>query len=328
MNTQKVRKVDVGRLLADWGAVMFIALVMIFFTIGAGRTFLSADNLVSILRSISITTVIAMGATVSTSVGLFDLSFASLATVGAAFSVTFIAWFGIPMWVALPLTILGCMVVGLLNSAIVVKLRVPAFLATLAMQFVLDGFELTYSGGSMINPKVAGASGHEIVAEIPDLFWKLGKAPHIIIIMLVCILVVEIFQCKTKHGRMLYMVGANPEASRLSGIRSSRYIMMAFVISAVFSAIAGILIASRAGTVQATAGSSFLMPAIAAVNIGQSFAGRGKPNAMGTFIGAALVGVVENGLYAMAFPYYSINIVKGLILIAALVMSNVSKKNS
>ena len=68
------------------------------------------------------------------------------------------------------------------------------------------------------------------------------------------------------------------------------------------------------------------MPAIAAVNIGAALAGRGKPNAIGTFVGAALIGVVENGLYALSFPYYAINIVKGAILLIALIMSNYANK--
>ncbi|MDR1132279.1 MAG: ABC transporter permease [Oscillospiraceae bacterium] len=328
MGIKITKKARVEQLLANWGAILAIFLAFILFSIFAGKAFMSWDNIVSILRAISITTVIAMGATIGFSMGIFDLSFASLATVGAAFSVTFVAWFGIPIWPALLLTIMACMVVGLINSLIVIKLRVPAFLATLAMQFVLDGFELTYSGGALINPRMDGAGGRAVVAGIPDFFWQLGKAPIIIFIMLGCIIVVEIFQSRTKHGRMLYMVGANAEAAKLSGVKVNRYTVLAFVLTGIFSAIAGGLIASRAGTVQASAGSAFLMPAIAAVNIGQALGGRGKPNALGTFIGAALIGVVENGLFAMAFPYYSINIVKGVILIIALVMSNYTNKNN
>ncbi|MFV0414623.1 MAG: ABC transporter permease [Oscillospiraceae bacterium] len=321
-------KFSAGKLLSDWGAVIAIVLACGIFTVGAGSTFASTSNVITILRSISITTVIAMGATFGFSVGMFDLSFGSVATVGAAFSVTFIAWYGIPMVPALLLTIVCCCVVGLINSLVVIKLHVPAFLATLAMQFILDGFVMTYSGGAVINPKITSAGGQSVVAAIPESFWQLGKAPMIIIIMFVCVAIVEVFQGYTRHGRMLYVVGANAEAAKLSGINANRYKIFAFIAITVFSAIAGILIASRAGTVQSTAGAAFLMPSIAAVNIGMSFAGRGKPSAIGTLVGAALIGVVENGLYAMAFPYYSINIVKGLILLAALVMSHYTSKNN
>ena len=124
------------------------------------------------------------------------------------------------------------------------------------------------------------------------------------------------------------MVGSNPEAARLSGIKVNLYRTLAFMMTGLFAGIGGILIVSRAGTVAAGAGGSFLMPAIAAVNIGSALGGRGKPNAIGTFIGAALIGIVENGLYALAFPYYAIDVVKGAILLVALVMSNYANKEN
>ncbi|MCI8995032.1 MAG: ABC transporter permease [Lachnospiraceae bacterium] len=314
------------RLLAEGGVVIAIVIAFVFFSIMAPRAFLSFDNVINILKSISITTVIAMGATIGFAAGIFDLSFASLATLGAALSCTFIAWYNMPMPIAMIATILVCMLVELVNSVLVVKFQVTAFLATLAMSFVVDGLVLTYSGGSLINPRMASASGQEVVREIPQAFWNMGKSPYIIIIMFLCILVVELFLTYTKHGRLLYMVGSNAGAARLSGVKIGMYTTMAFMLTAVFSSLAGMLIAARAGTVQSTAGSSFLMPAIAAANIGFSFGGRGKANAIGTFVGAALIGVVENGLYAMAFPYYSINIIKGIILILALVLSTLSAK--
>lgn len=328
MKASNRQSMSIGRFLTEWGVLTFIVIAVIAFSLFAPTTFCTVDNMVTILRSISITTIIAMGATFGFSANIFDLSFASVATLGAALSVTLMVWYGIPMLPAILLTIMACMLIGVINAVVVIRLHVPAFLATLAMSFILDGFELTYSGGSLISSTMPGAKGQQIVAQIPKLFWDMGKAPLIIIIMFVCIILVEIFQGQTKHGRFLYMVGTNPEAVRLSGIRVNRYKALAFIITGVFSAIAGMMIASRAGTVQSGAGSSFLMPAIAAVSIGQSFAGKGKPNAVGTFIGAALIGVVENGLYALSFPYYSIDMVKGLILLLALVMSNYTSKES
>jgi simple sugar transport system permease protein len=318
----------VGRFLINWGIVFSIAVAFIIFSLTAPKAFFSWSNIITILRSISITTVIAMGATFGFSIGVFDMSFASVATLAAAFSVTFVAWYGIPFPLAIAATFLACSVVGIINSIVSIRLKVPAFLATLAMQFILEGFVLTYSGGSLINPKITSSGGQKIVATLPDMFWNLGKAPYIVIIMFACIIVVEIFQVQTKHGRMIYMVGANPEAAALSGVKVNHYKVFSFVITTVFSVIAGILIVSRAGTVQSNAGVSFLMPTIASVNIGQSLAGRGKPNALGTFVGAALIGVVENGLYALSFPYYSINIVKGVILLLALIISYYSNKDS
>lgn len=320
-------KLAFGKILSQWGVLIAIVIAFVFFSVCAPQAFFSFNNFVTILKSISITTVIAMGATVGFAAGVFDLSFASLATLGAALSVTFISWFGLPMWLALPAAVGVCALVGIINSIVVVRFHVTAFLATLAMQFVLDGLILTYSGGSLINPKIASANGMEVVREVPEAFWNMGQSPYIIIIMLTCIVVIEFFLSYTKYGRLLYMVGSNPEGARLSGIKVGAYITLSFIITAVFSCLGGALIAARAGTVQATAGTSFLMPSIAAANIGYSLGGRGKANAIGTFAGAALIGIVENGLYAMAFPYYSINIVKGIILLIALIMTAYSSKN-
>lgn len=323
----KTKSFSVGRFLTEWGALVAIAVAFIIFSLTAKSVFFSWANMITILRAISITTVIALGATFGFSAGVFDLSFGSIATLAAAFSITFMAWYNIPLPFAILLTLLVCAAIGCINAFFVIKAHIPAFLATLAMMFILDGVELTYSGGSVINPKVA-PEGKTIMMAIPDLFNRLGKAPLIIVIMLVCIILVELFQGQTKHGRFLYMVGSNAEAARLSGIKVNFYRMLAFIMTAIFSGIGGILIASRAGTVAAGVGTSFLMPAIAAVSIGEAMGGRNKPNAIGTFVGAALIGVVENGLYALSFPYYAINVVKGLILLLALIMSNYANKEN
>lgn len=320
------KKSKLGEIMARWGIIIAVVIAFILFSILAPKAFFNVSNFATILQSISITTVIALGATVGFATGLFDISFATLATLGAAFGATFIAWFGLPAPLAVILAILCCMLVGVVNTIVVVKFNVNSFLATLAMQFILGGIVLTYSGGSIINPRTASASGRQIVAEIPQWFTNIGKSPYIIIIMFVCVAVVEFFLNQTKHGRIMYTVGANQQAAKLTGINVGKYILMAFLITDVFSCIAGFMIVGQAGTVQSTAGDGFLMPAIAAANIGYSFAGRGKANALGTFFGAALIGIVENGLYAMAFPYYSINIVKGVILLIALVMSGLSTK--
>ena len=322
----KTNKLKVGRFLSAWGAVISLVIAYTVFSIMSPSFFFSWSNAITILRSVSITCIIAMGATFAFSAGVFDLSIGSTATLGAAFSLSFMVWYGVPMVVAIVLTILCCMVVGAINSILVLRFKIPAILATLSVQFILTGVALTYSGGSVINPNRPGANGQEIVMQVPEFFWKLGKSPGIFIIMFICVALVTVFQNYTKHGRYLYMVGANPEASRLSGIHVTAYRAIAFLGTTIFAAVGGILIVSRAGTVSTNAGGSFLMPAIAAVNIGIPVAGIGKPNAVGTFIGALLLQVVENGLFMMSVPYYSVDIAKGIILIIALVLSNLAQE--
>ena len=323
----KTNRRKLSHFLSAWGAVISMIVAFVIFSILQPSFFFTLNNVENILRAASITVVIAMGTTFAFSCNVFDLSVGALATLGAAFSLTFMGWYGIPLPLAILLTVGCCMAFGAINAILVLKFKIPAILTTLAMQFIMSGLALTYSGGSVINPNRPGANGQEIVMEVPELFWKLGKAPWIYIIMLASVAVVAIFQNYTKHGRYLYMVGANPEAAKLAGINVTAYRTLAFVVTGVFAALGGVLIVARAGTVAANAGGSYLMPAMAAVNIGIAVAGVGKPNAIGTLIGALLIQVVENGLFMLSVPYYSIDIAKGLILILALLLSNLGAED-
>ena len=323
----KTNRRKLSHFLSAWGAVISMIVAFVIFSILQPSFFFTLNNVENILRAASITVVIAMGTTFAFSCNVFDLSVGALATLGAAFSLTFMVWYGIPLPLAILLTVVCCMAFGAINAILVLKFKIPAILTTLAMQFIMSGLALTYSGGSVINPNRPGANGQEIVMEVPELFWKLGKAPWIYIIMLASVAVVAIFQIYTKHGRYLYMVGANPEAAKLAGINVTAYRTLAFVVTGVFAALGGVLIVARAGTVAANAGGSYLMPAMAAVNIGIAVAGVGKPNAIGTLIGALLIQVVENGLFMLSVPYYSIDIAKGLILILALLLSNLGAED-
>lgn len=135
--------------------------------------------------------------------------------------------------------------------------------------------------------------------------------PVIVLIMLAVTVAVQLFLSLTKHGRRMYAIGGNPEAARLSGIRTVRYRVAAYVISSWLAALGGILLASRIGSSQVNAGGGYLMDAVAAAYIGFSLAGAGKPNALGTLIGAVLLGVLQNGLVMLSVPYYAMDIIKG-----------------
>lgn len=148
----------------------------------------------------------------------------------------------------------------------------------------------------------------------------------IVLIMLAVTVAVQLFLSLTKHGRRMYAIGGNPEAARLSGIRTVRYRVAAYVISSWLAALGGILLASRIGSSQVNAGGGYLMDAVAAAYIGFSLAGAGKPNALGTLIGAVLLGVLQNGLVMLSVPYYAMDIIKGLVLALALAITYIQKR--
>ncbi|MNW60345.1 Ribose transport system permease protein RbsC [compost metagenome] len=138
------------------------------------------------------------------------------------------------------------------------------------------------------------------------------------ILLLIFVVLVHLFLTRTKYGRQIYVTGGNEEAARLSGIKVNKVRMLAYVASGVFAAIGGMLFASRVGSGQIDAGALLLMEAVAAVFVGFSVFGAGKPNIIGTFVGSVLIGVLVNGLTMMNVQYFAHDIVKGAVLVLAL----------
>ena len=116
----------------------------------------------------------------------------------------------------------------------------------------------------------------------------------------------------------MYMVGGNAEAARLSGIAVNKYKLFAYILSGIIAAAGGLILGARIGSGEVNAGSPYLMDSVAAAFIGYSLLGIGKANSFGTLLGALLMGILLNGLVMMDFPYYSQDIVKGVVLILAL----------
>jgi len=161
---------------------------------------------------------------------------------------------------------------------------------------------------------------------VPAVFSLLGQVPVIVIVMLVVTVAVQLFMSLTKHGRRMYAIGGNPLAARLAGIRTARYRVIAYLMSSVLAGAGGILLASRIGSSQVNAGGGYLMDAVAAAYIGFSLAGSGKPNALGTLLGAVILGVLQNGLVMLSVPYYAMDIIKGLVLAIALALTYIQKR--
>jgi simple sugar transport system permease protein len=324
MGSKKISWMD---FLSKWGTVLTIGFLIILFSVMMPKIFLTISNITTILRSISIVTVIAIGVTISLTVNGFDLSVGSTATFADALVMTMFIWYGMPTFSSVFLALIVALAVAAVNSFLIVKLKVPDMLATLASMFIFQGVAMTYSGGGSVSQNMARLDGTITTGKVSPLFSKIGEAPWIIIIMLVVVASVHIFLTYTKHGRYLYAVGGNLEAARLSGIPVNRYRTIAYFLSTLFASLGGIMIASRVGSAQINAGAGYLMPAVAAAYIGFSFAGAGKANAIGTLVGALLVGILENGLVMLSVPYYSLDIVKGIVLAVALASTYFRKKS-
>ncbi|WP_262253221.1 ABC transporter permease [Pectobacterium polaris] len=304
--------------------ITVVALIALFGL--ASENFLDPYNIINILRSIAIVTVIAIGVSISLSVGGFDLSVGSTASLANALVISLFVWHGFGTTGAIVLTLLLCTLVGLFNAFLIVILKIPDMLATLASLFVIQGVAMTYSYGGSITQNMVLPSGEMAEGVIPEFFATLGQVPVIVVIMLAVTVLVQLYLSLTKHGRRMYAIGGNPEAARLAGIRTARYRVQAYVFSSLLAALGGILLASRIGSSQVNAGGGYLMDAVAAAYIGFSLAGSGKPNALGTLLGAVILGVLQNGLVMLSVPYYAMDIIKGLVLALALAMTYIQKR--
>jgi len=322
MEKQKISLFD---LIYKYGTVAVIALVVLYFSL-TNPYFFTYDNIKDILRSISIVTFVAIGVTFSLIVGGFDLSVGSTVSLTTVTVASMMVWYEQGMLVTLIVPIVLSILVGLVNAFLAVRIRIPDLLATLAMLYIVNGLHMTYSKGYSIYANMPMSDGTNAPGKFQEWFLWLGQGelfslPVPVVLTFLLVAITHIYLTYTKQGRMLYMTGGNLEAARLSGIPVNRYRTLAYVLSALFAGLGGMLLAARIGTGQVSSGSSMLMDAVAAAFVGFSVFGVGKPNVFGTFVGAILIGVLLNGMTMLNLPYYAYDIIKGVVLALALAVT-------
>ena len=308
-----------------YGALVFIGLVIVFFSL-QNEYFFTYSNLTDILRSISIVTFVAIGVTIALTVDGFDLSVGATVSLSTVVTATMMVWYEMPLVVVLIVPILVGALVGLLNALLIVRIRIPDLLATLAVMYIVNGIHKTYTKGYSIYNNMPLSDGTTAPGTMrQDFMWigqgKLFGVPFPVILMLIAVIVMHLFFKYTRWGRQLIMTGGNEEASRLSGLRVKRVRTYAYIASGIFAAIGGILFAARIGSGQIDAGAPMLMEAVAAVFVGYSVFAAGRPNIIGTFVGAVLMGVMVNGMTMMNVQYYTTDIIKGAVLVLALAVT-------
>lgn len=313
----------------DWiykyGAIVVMIGVIGYFTVSEPH-FLTYDNIAGVLRSISIVTFIAIGVTFSQIVDGFDLSVGSTVSLTTVAAASLMVWYELPLAVVLVVPLLIGIAVGMLNALLIIKIRIPDLLATLAVMYIVAGIHKTYTKGYSVYNQMLMPDGSKAPGSMDKAFLWIGQGewlgiPFPVILMLVAVLAAHLFLMYTRWGRQMYITGGNREAARLSGIAVNRVRLFAYILSGFFAAVAGILFAARVGSGQIDAGAPLLMEAVAAVFVGYSVFGAGKPNIIGTFLGATLIGVLLNGLTMKNLQYYEFDIVKGTVLVFALAIT-------
>lgn len=312
------KKMTTGQFFEKFATLIGLLVVILIFALLKPK-FLDINNIFNLLRQASINGLLALGMTFVVLTGGIDLSVGSILGASGIFAALVAQNQDIPWFVAVLVGLGVGLVLGSINGVVVSWLKVPAFVATLGMLSVARG--ITYL-----------ASDAKPVPGLSQGFLKIGGGSIGIIPLPVIILVVVFIICSillywTKYGRYIYGVGGNSRAARVSGINVKKITCSAYMIAGALAGLAGVVLTSRVSSGLAMAGQNYETDAIAAVVMGGTSLAGGKGRLWGTLIGVLIIAVLNNGLDMMAVSSYWQLIIKGIIIIAAVMMDSLNSSN-
>lgn len=297
--------------ITNYITIIALAVVFIVFAFASSR-FLLPDNLLNIMKQTSLLIIVALGVTVAMAAGQFDLGTGNVVCVGTILSAALMANMGWGMLPAILFSVLAGMVIGLLNAVFTVKVGIPSLITTLAMSNFLQGVASAITKGKAIYGAGIPTSLMNFAAG------GIGPISNLTIVGFLFVVVAFLFLNKSVYGRYIYACSGNPTAAKLSGVNVDFWKMASMVLCSTLCAIAGVLLMARLGTGSATAGSGYTMDALSAVFIGMTCIRIGRPNVIGTIVGAFLVAILENGLNMLGVTYYFQDMISGAVMIAAI----------
>ncbi len=305
--------------IAKYGTLLGLAIMIAFFGIMRPTAFLTIGNFLNILNQGSLAAIIAGGLTAVVVVGDFDMSFAYIASFAGVLVTGFMVIQGLPIIVAIILTLLICMLLGMCNGLIITKLKVSSVIATIGTGGIIVGLNYAYSNGA---PIATGVPKEFLNMTLLRMF---GIIPMNIIYMLVILAVLWVILNKTELGQRIQAVGGNVQAAALAGINVNRTKTIAFMICSVCAGVTGILLASVIGSGTTNAGDSYMMNAFAAVFLGSATLKDGDFHIIGTFVGVFIINIGFNGLAIFGVPTFFQYIFQGVILVGAVALSTVAR---
>ena len=295
-------------ILQDLGLLIVIAIGSIALAL-LSPVFFTRLNIENLLFSSTIVAVVAIGEAFVILVAGIDLSVGAMLALSSVLAVGLVNDYAVPPLVAAAVALGAGALGGLINGLNVTRIQIPPLIATLAMMTVTRGLAFIYSGGQNIAP-------------VPDVYVRIQAAriagvPIIILLTLALGAVAHLVLTRTRFGRSIYATGGNPVAARLSGIRTNRIIVLAYVISGVLAALGGLMITARLEAGAATAGQGSELTVISAVVIGgvSLFGGEGK--IAGVLLGVLLLGLVQNAINLLNVPPNYDYVVSGLVIAIA-----------
>ncbi|MBI82821.1 MAG: sugar-transporting ATPase [Planctomycetaceae bacterium] len=293
-----------------------------------GSTFLSKKNLVSILNQNAPIAIMAIGMTFVIITAGIDLSVGSLMALSALITaVSLRDWFGGPqasslgLYSAFASAMLVCTLCGVFVGLMVTSFQVPPFVVTLALMMMARGCSFILAGG---------ADSVDIQASGAELLYSgtIFGVPNQIVLMLVLFVLAHVVMSHTALGRYVYAVGGNAQAARLSGVPVFRVIIVVYAICGAAAGLAGVLDASHFTSGRPKAGEFYELQVIAAVVVGGASLMGGEGKIFGTFIGAMILAVIQNGLNMQGVDSYRANVVYGALILVAVLLDQLRNRSS
>ncbi|WP_296582045.1 ABC transporter permease [Xanthobacter sp.] len=285
----------------------------------ATDAFFTTNNILNVLRQASLLFFLASGLTLVILTGGLDLSVGANIGLSACLAATVIKATGSPALGTLTGLATGC-AIGVCNGLMVAKLRIPSFIATYGMLWVLHGLTYYYMAGETIHGFPPGfrqiGSGYFLGIPIP------------VYLMIGFLIAGTVFAQRTVWGQQIYAIGANPVAARLTGIPVDRRLILVYAFSGAMAGVASIVFLARLNSAEGDIGEAMTLPAIAAVLIGGASLFGGVGSVFGTFVGALILTLVLNGMNLLAVNSSWQPLVTGVIVIFAVWLDMIGRRRS
>jgi ribose transport system permease protein len=298
-------------------ASLIILLVIFSF---ASPNFFKMDNLVAIMLATAVNGVLSIAVTFVIITAGIDLSVGFVMTFSAVLAGICITNLGLPIWVGIAAALATGAVCGALSGAMVAKMKIAPFIATLGMMMFTKGLSLVISGTKPIyfsnTPEFSSISMDSVVGMACPFL----PIPNAVLVFFTIAVISGFILNKTVLGRYTFALGSNEEAIRLSGVNVDRWKIVIYSLCGLLCGIAGILIASRLNSAQPALGTGYETDAIAAAVIGGASLSGGAGTILGTVIGAFIISVLTNGLRILSVPQEWQIVVTGGIIIFAVYM--------
>jgi erythritol transport system permease protein len=321
---------DLGRLLLEGRAFFALIAIIIVFSLLSPNYF-AVSNFLTMSSHVALFAILAIGMLLVILNGGIDLSVGS--TLGLAGVVAGYLMQGVtitplgvvlypPVWVVVVLSVALGALVGLINGVLIARFKVPAFVATLGVMYMVRGIALLMTNGLTYNDLAGkpelGNAGFDWLG-----FNYLFGVPIGVLVMVVIAIIATLVLSRTAFGRWLYASGGNERAAELSGVPIKTVKLSVYMLSGICAAVAGLILSSELTSAGPTAGTTYELTAIAAVVIGGAALTGGRGNVRGTLLGAFVIGFLSDGLVIIGISSYWQTVFTGAVIVLAVLLNSV-----